>query len=171
MQFSFLIIKEKKNNNLCHLFSKKKTLKKQFLRALNCTLLATKWMVNSRRMKAAEGLNKRSPHLHGNARGNEGFCPIGRDSCHSPLSSPDISTLFAQDVVGKWTRLTCIPCGVSFTVTIILTQSWQLKVIIIKESSAGMDSIAKMYRIPDKRPFHGFYIWTGLIDSVWVHVM
>ena len=38
------------------------------------------WMVNSRRMRAAEGLYKKSPRLHGDARGKERFCPNGRAS-------------------------------------------------------------------------------------------
>lgn len=36
-------------------------------------------------MKAAEGLYKNSPRLHGNARGKDGFCPSGCASAPNPV--------------------------------------------------------------------------------------
>lgn len=43
-------------------------------------------MVNSRRMRAAKGLYKKSPHLHDDARGKERFCP--RDQAFLPSRRP-----------------------------------------------------------------------------------
>ncbi len=94
------------------------------------------WMVNSRRMRAAEGLYKKSPRLHGDARGKERFCPSGRASRrpHPPFATTTTSSLYTQGIVGKQTQFTCPPCGVSDLIAVVSTQMRLLSVTIMRRN-------------------------------------